>query len=89
MNETETTEMTDDNNLMSPAWAFINYALNKYMPLLVVGFVGFYTLGYSTWEPYLIVGLMMFSNNYNFKCGYAHSFLESEIENNKPGDEDL
>ena len=44
-------------------------------------FICFYTLGYETWEPYLIVGLMMFSNIYNFKCGYAHSFLENETEN--------
>ena len=77
MNETKTTEMTEDKNIMSPALAFINYALNKYMPLLMVGFICFYTLGYTTWEPYSIMGLMLFSNSYNFKCGYAHSCLDN------------
>lgn len=81
MNKTDTTEMTDNNNSISPVWAFINYAMNKYMPLVMVCFICFYTLGYETWQPYLIVGLMMFSNSYNFKCGYAHSFLENETEN--------
>lgn len=83
MNETETTEMTENNNLMSPFWAFVNYALNKYMPLLVVGFVAFYTIGYATWEPYLIIGLMIFSNSYNFKCGYIHSCLASTFEDDE------
>ena len=88
MNKTETTEMTNDTSLMSPIWAFVNYALNRYMPILMVGLVCFYALGFETWEPYLIISLMMFSNSYHFKCGYAHSYLENKTEN-KESEDDL
>tara|TARA_Y100001934_G_C12108575_1_gene657396 strand:+ start:301 stop:570 length:270 start_codon:yes stop_codon:yes gene_type:complete len=80
MNTVKTTTEPTGESEMSPVWAFINYALNKYMPLLVVSFVAFYTLGYATWETYLIIGLMIFSNNFNFKCGYAHAYLSSMPE---------
>jgi len=75
MNDTDSTEMATANDTMSPIWAFVNYALNKYMPPLVVAFISFYSLGFATWEPYFIVGFMLFSNNFNFKCGYAHSLM--------------
>lgn len=75
MSTVKTTEEPD----VSPMWAFLNYALNKYMPLVVVCFISFYSLGFFTWEPYFVTVLMLFSNNFNFKCGYAHSYLENNI----------
>ena len=82
MNEKTDTKETENNGFMEGFMVFLEYALNKYMPLAMVTFICFYTLGYETWEPYSIVGLMLFSNSYNFKCGYAHSCLNNGYEDN-------
>jgi len=80
MNNTNSTEATEESTTMSTFSAFLEYALNKYMPIALVCFICVYTLGFSTWEPYIIVGLMLFSNGYNFKCGYIHSALVGTLE---------
>jgi len=80
MNEKTDTKETEDNGFMDGFMIFIEYALNKYMPLAMVCFICFYTFGFISWEPYFILGLMLFSNSYNFKCGYAHSCLDNGFE---------
>jgi len=74
--KTKTSEANNNESISDALMAFISYALNKFMPLLLVVFVSFYSIGYATWEPYVIVGLMVFSNHFNFKCGYIHSELD-------------
>ena len=76
MNEKTDTKETEDNGIMEGFMVFLEYALNKYMPLAMVTFICFYTLGYETWEPFAVVGLMLFSNSFNFKCGWAHGNLD-------------
>ena len=73
---TKTNETTDENSLMSKFWPFLNYSLNKFMPFCLVSFICFYSFGYMTWEPYLVLSLMLFSNTYHSKCGYAQCCLE-------------
>jgi uncharacterized membrane protein YecN with MAPEG domain len=80
MSDIDTTNATKNNSTMYMFSTFLEYALNKYMPIVMVCFICFYTFGYETWEPYFIVGLMLFSNRYNFKCGYAHSCLDNGFE---------
>lgn len=90
MNNTDTTEVTTENSFLDAFWAFLNYALNKYMPFAFVCFLSFYTIGFDTWESYAIVGFMMFSNHYNFKCGYAHAILDNGFEEpEEKNEEDL
>ena len=76
MNEKTEVKETENNEFMEGLMAFLEYALNKYMPLALVTFICFYTLGYETWEPFVVVGLMLFSNHFNFKCGYVHGNLD-------------
>jgi hypothetical protein len=83
MNDTDTTNATENDSMMHMFSTFLEYALNKYMPIVMVCFICFYTLGYETWEPYFILGLMWFSNSYNFKCGYAHSCVENGLVEDK------
>ena len=80
MNNTNTTETTEETSMMSMFWAFVDYALNKYMPLVIISFICFYSFGFETWEPYIILGLLIFSNKYNFNCGYASCCVENEID---------
>ena len=51
--------------------SIINYTLNKFAPTLLVVFLLFTTLGFETWEPYIIVGLMVFSQVFHYKVGYS------------------
>jgi len=74
--KTETSEAANTESTFDAIMGFISYALNKFMPTLLVMFISFYSFGYTTWEPYFIVGLMLFSNNFNFRCGYIHSELD-------------
>jgi hypothetical protein len=46
------------------------------MPTLLVSFICFYSFGFYSWESYFVIGLMMFSNSFNFKCGYVHCELD-------------
>jgi len=80
MNDTNSTEASKESTTWSMFSVFLEYALNKYMPLAMVCFICFYTFGFISWEPYFILGLMLFSNSYNFKCGYAHSCLDNGFE---------
>ncbi len=79
MNETKVTVASKEST-MSMFMAFLEYALNKYMPFLMVSFISFYSFGYKTWEPYFILGLMLFSNKFNFKCGYANCCVDNNIK---------
>ena len=77
MNEKiEVNESNDSNPALNFVIELITYLLNRYMPLICVAFISLYSLGYATWEPYFIIGFMMFSNTFSFKCGYAHSELD-------------
>lgn len=83
MNDTKVTEATEETDMMSMFWAFLNYALNKYMPILMVSFICFYSLGFNTWEPYSVIALVLFSNKFNFNCGYASSCVDNETKGNE------
>ena len=77
MNEKiEVNESNDSNPALNFVIELITYLLNRYMPLICVAFISLYSLGYATWEPHFIIGFMMFSNSFSFKCGYAHSELD-------------
>lgn len=54
----------------------VNYSLNKFCPLLIIGFLLFYNFGYTKLEPYIIMGLIMFIERFNFKVGYAVAYCE-------------
>jgi hypothetical protein len=55
----------------------IDYSLNKFCPLLIIGFLLFYNFGYAKFEPYVIMGLIFFIERFNFKVGYAVAYCES------------
>lgn len=56
----------------------INYTLNKFCPLLIVGAVSFLNFGVNTFEPYLIIGMMTYASYFNYKVGYAVGICESK-----------
>jgi len=49
----------------------MNYTLNKFCPIAVVSFLTFLNFGFETWEPYIIVALVAFAQNFHYKVGYS------------------
>ena len=54
----------------------INFAANKFCPLILIAFLSFYKMGFETFEPFAILGLTFFVAHFNFKTGYAVAFCE-------------
>jgi biotin transporter BioY len=57
-------------------WAIVDYCLNKFCPLLIIGFLVFAQFSVMDWRPYLIMGLILFIEKNNFKIGYSVAFCE-------------
>ena len=55
----------------------LNYILNKFCPILVVAVLSFAKLGFNTFEPYVIVGMMIYASYFSYKVGYAMGLCES------------
>ena len=56
-----------------------NFLLNKYMPFVLSAFLMFYYLGFDSFVPYAVIGLMWFAKSYSFNCGMAHAILATGI----------
>jgi hypothetical protein len=54
----------------------LNFALNKFLPFVLIACLGFYGMGFDRFEPYLIIALSLFVGDFNFKAGYAVAFCE-------------
>ena len=79
MNDTKVTESSEENSWKSLFWPFLEYALNKYMPIIMIGFITFYSFGYIAWEPYFILALVLFSCKFNFRCIYKFRFIRCNV----------
>tara|TARA_B100001094_G_C18193966_1_gene809283 strand:+ start:4234 stop:4473 length:240 start_codon:yes stop_codon:yes gene_type:complete len=53
-----------------------NYSLNKFFPMILIGVILFVSLGFFTWEPYAVMGLLLFSQSFHFKVGYSVAICE-------------
>jgi hypothetical protein len=49
----------------------IDYSLNRFCPVLVVGFLAFFKIGFYCWESYIIICAMLFSENFHYRVGYS------------------
>ena len=47
-------------------WAIVDYCLNKFCPLLIIGFLVFTQFSAMDWIHYLIMGLILFIEKNNF-----------------------
>ena len=72
MNELKEDSEVRENNMT----AIFNYCLNKFCPFLIIGFLVFSNFGFFVWEPYAIIGLVVFVDRFSFKVGYSVAFCE-------------
>jgi hypothetical protein len=56
--------------------AILDYSLNRFCPLIIIAFIVFSKFGIEAWEPWLVVGLVLFVERFHFKSGYAVAFCE-------------
>ena len=49
----------------------VEYLSNKFCPYVIVAFLVFYKIGFNSWEPYAIMGLIYFIDRFSFKTGHA------------------
>ena len=56
----------------------LNYVLNKYCPILIIGILVFLNMGFKTWEPYIILLLVYFASSFSFKVGYSVAICEEK-----------
>jgi len=54
----------------------LNYTLNKFCPILFVGLVCFLGFGLDSWEPYVILGLVAFTQSFHYRAGYSVAICE-------------
>tara|TARA_B100002019_G_scaffold86192_1_gene74695 strand:- start:11243 stop:11458 length:216 start_codon:yes stop_codon:yes gene_type:complete len=54
----------------------MNYTLNKFCPMILVGFLVFINFGFETWEPYVIVSLFLFAQRFHYNVGYSVAICE-------------
>jgi len=61
---------------MSFLQATIEHLLNKFSPLILIGFLLWTKFGLTSWEAYVIVALVFFIQHYHFKLGYFCKAIE-------------
>ena len=54
----------------------LTYTLNKFCPISIVSFICFAAMGFNTWEPYIVCGLMYFAQEFHYKIGYSVALCE-------------
>jgi len=57
---------------------FINYILNKFCPIIVVALLCFNALDFKSFEPYVILLMMLFSQKFHQEEGYSLRYCESK-----------
>jgi len=56
----------------------LNFCLNKFCPTIIIATLVFLKFGFQTLEPYIIIGLLFFSQHFHYKSGYAVAYCESK-----------
>jgi hypothetical protein len=57
-------------------FSIISYTLNKFCPLIIITVLSFIKMGFETFEPYIIIGLVFFIQHFSYKVGYAVAICE-------------
>jgi len=53
---------------------FLEYALNRFMPWLIIGFIVFTGFSFGDWRPYCVLGLLWFVERNCYNMGYSVCF---------------
>ena len=70
-----------DHSIMNFLTASINHLCHRIFPYLIIGFLLFQAIGFTSWPPYVIMGLIIFIDRYSYKIGYFSSLLQNNNTN--------
>ncbi len=56
----------------------LDYILNKFCPIIIVAILCFMNMGVETFEPYIVMGMMLYACHFNYKVGHAMGICESK-----------
>lgn len=62
---------------MSFKQALVDHLCHRIFPWSIILFLLFAKFSFTSWQPYVIVGLLIFIQRYNFKLGYYANILEN------------
>ena len=57
--------------------AVVNYVLNRFCPIIIVGLLLLSNFSLTNWQLYVTISLMIFMDKYQFKVGYSVGFCEA------------
>ena len=63
---------------MNSTQIILNYCLNRFCPMIFLGFLIFMNFDLTSWEPYAIIGLMVFMDRFQFKVGYSVGYCDAQ-----------
>jgi hypothetical protein len=55
----------------------LNFCLNKFLPTILIASLCFWSFGFQSFEPYIIMALLLFSQKFHYNAGYAMAYCES------------
>ena len=56
----------------------MDYLLNKFCPIIIVSVLLFLKFEATSFEPYIIIGMMLYASHFNYKVGYAMGICEKK-----------
>ena len=62
---------------MNSVQAVVNYCLNRFCPVLMLGILIFTHFELTQWELYAIIALMVFMDRFQYKVGYSVGYCEA------------
>ena len=57
--------------------AVLNYSLNRFCPIIIVGALIISNFSLTSWQLYATIALMIFMDKYQFKVGYSVGYCEA------------
>jgi hypothetical protein len=57
--------------------AVLNYSLNRFCPILLLGALILSNFSLTDWQVYVTIALMIFMDKYQFKVGYSVGYCEA------------
>tara|TARA_B100001173_G_scaffold283788_1_gene269586 strand:+ start:59 stop:295 length:237 start_codon:yes stop_codon:yes gene_type:complete len=56
--------------------AILNYSLNRFCPIFIVGLILITSFSFQDWKLYILAGILFFMDRYQFKVGYSVGYCE-------------
>jgi len=63
---------------MNQTQTILNYCLNRFCPIILVGFFILSAFSLTDWKLYALSGLIFFMDRFQFKIGYSVGYCDAK-----------